>query len=905
MKKVFILFSMMCSLVTFLNDKIDVSAKNSLAEHSSLNSNALAYDVIIENKIVDYNNEIYISFILNDETTNYAVSLINASFIPLERIIEQDETINVYVTNNHEPGEHTFDINVQDENNLSFTQTIYIYSDGVRDCVSTSCMEESKDIYFCNFIATQEELVILGRKEEQKEMTYTTNYYNTMKKYEDFIYKNGDISCVATRTIDNIDGKLKITGTIRWMDSSNNLQPLKNNYVHLYDNDILIDDCYGFTKTNDYGEFTFTINNSTWLENGGLDLFIMLYATNDATFITNFWTCYMYTSPIFNNVSDNSLMNYDIIIKPRTSNRANSFEISQMMYYSQKYVKEMSNVSLPTIEVIYPNASSGCYYQNLFRFLCMDQNAYDSWDVGMHEYGHYVDDYFNFSSLEGGEHWFNTDLAYEYNKEKGLKLAYSEALATYIGISAQLYFNLSSTGIPKVGDYSYDSYNGATCNGLNYGFGESDEGSIIGLLLTLADDVSSRNYDKVSLGYEELWKIIGSKKRANVSDLIGDIINKYPKLTNEIGLLLERYGFAPLNITSSNIFSTRNTGNTFSWNANMTHANTVSELNKYSLKFYSNDLKDSYQIDNIITTSYTLTISDLNNVLSLNGNTIYWQVIGYNTRNFLTGPYNSSLKQIAKPLATNICLDDNYSSSLNSGETIWYRFVVPKTGIYKFETTGSSDTYGELFTSIVADKTFINRLENGYNDDSGDGNNFKIEYNLEYKQVVYLRIRGFNYNKVDDFTLSVICTYHEHKFEYEPIDSRYHILECHCGEISGRKSGHILDGTYVDPIGNGRYKPCAYCGTAIDTWAGGIYPVLNNNKQEVYVKYENRIDCKEFSTMDNEIYYESTIINKIQYSLNGSYKTDNGTIVLVEKDLEAYLNDTLIFYNKENITKIK
>lgn len=906
MKKVFILFLMMLSLVPFINDKIDVSAKENSLKHSSVNnSNALSYDVIIEDKIVNFNSEIYISFVLNDEATNYAVSLINASFIPLERIIEQDETIDVYVSNNHEPGEHSFDINVQDENGLSFTQSIYIYSDGIRDCVSSSCIEESKDIYFCNFVATQEELVILGREEEPEGMIYTTTYHETMKKYEDFIYKNGDISCVATRIIDNIDGKLKITGTIQWLDSSNNLQPLKNNYVYLYDDDVIIDDYYGFTRTDEHGKFTFTINNSVWLENGGLDLFIMVYATNDASFVTNFWTYYMYTSPIFDNVSDNSLMDYDIIIEPGTSNRANSFEISQMMYYSQKYVKEMSDVSLPAIEVIYPNAASGCYYWAVPAFLCMDQGAYDSWDVGMHEYGHYVDDYFNFSPLVGGDHWFNTDLAYEYNKTKGLKLAYSEALATYIGISAQLYFNLSSAGIPTVGDYSYSSYNGATWNGLNAGFGESDEGSIFGFLLTLADDISGRSYDKISLGYEGLWEILDSEKRTNVSDLIEDIIDEYPELTNELGLLLERYGFAPRNITSSNSLDSRNTGNTFTWNANRTHTNTVSELNKYSLKFYSSDLKNSYQIDNITATSYTLTTSDLNNILSLNGNTIYWQVIGYNTRSFLTGPYNSSLKQISKPSFINIYLDNNYSSSLNAEESIWYRFVVPKTGTYEFKTTGSSDTYGELFTSIVADTTTLNRLENGYDDDSGDGYNFNIEYELEYKQVVYLRVRGFNYNAVDNFTLSVVCTHHEHEFEYEPIDSQYHILECHCGETSGSQSRHVIDGTYIDPIGNGRFKPCAHCGAAIDTWAGGIYPVLINNNQVVYVMYENRIDDNEISTMNIENHYESMSINCTQYTSNGSYKMDDGTIILVEEDLEAYLDGTLIFYDNGYISQIE
>lgn len=378
MKKAFTLFLLMFALFPLFNGESYVSAKEYNEKYYSVNaSNSLAYDVVIEDPIVEYNNEIYISFVLNNESTNYAVSLINASFMPLERIIEQDESIDVYVSNNHDAGEHSFDISVQDQNGLSFTQTIYIYSDGVRDCVSSSCIEESKDIYFCNFMATEEELYILGRLEDAEITTYTTTYHETLKKYEDFIYKNGDISCVATREIDDVDGKLKITGKIQWRDYYNNLQPLKNNFVYLYDDDVLIDDFYGSVKTDDYGEFTFLIDNDTWLENGGLDLFITVYAKNDATKVTNNIWSYTYTSPVFNDVSDNSLMNYDLIIETGTSNRANSFEISQMMYYSQEYVKEMSETTIPSINVIYPNSSSVCYY-NWFGYICMDQGAYYS-----------------------------------------------------------------------------------------------------------------------------------------------------------------------------------------------------------------------------------------------------------------------------------------------------------------------------------------------------------------------------------------------------------------------------------------------------------------------------------------------------------------------------------------------
>ena len=40
-------------------------------------------------------------------------------------------------------------------------------------------------------------------------------------------------------------------------------------------------------------------------------------------------------------------------------------------------------------------------------------------------------------------------------------------------------------------------------------------------------------------------------------------------------------------------------------------------------------------------------------------------------------------------------------------------------------------------------------------------------------------------------------------------------------------------------------------------------------------------------------------INKV--SVNGSYILHDGTIMLVEEDVEAYLNDTLVFYDRDKL----
>ena len=44
-----------------------------------------------------------------------------------------------------------------------------------------------------------------------------------------------------------------------------------------------------------------------------------------------------------------------------------------------------------------------------------------------------------------------------------------------------------------------------------------------------------------------------------------------------------------------------------------------------------------------------------------------------------------------------------------------------------------------------------------------------------------------------------------------------------------------------------------------------------------------------------------SIMSITKYSVNGSYILPNGIIVLVEEDVEAYLNGTLVFYDKDNL----
>ena len=110
-------------------------------------------------------------------------------------------------------------------------------------------------------------------------------------------------------------------------------------------------------------------------------------------------------------------------------------------------------------------------------------------------------------------------------------------------------------------------------------------------------------------------------------------------------------------------------------------------------------------------------------------------------------------------------------------------------------------------------------------DDSGDGNNFKIQCDLEYNQAVYIRVRDYSYGAIDGFSLHINCTSHECEFVYTPQGINYHILKCHCGCISGTQTRHTLDPDSLTVIDGLSYKKCRFCKALVISNSSGFIPV--------------------------------------------------------------------------------
>ena len=105
---------------------------------------------------------------------------------------------------------------------------------------------------------------------------------------------------------------------------------------------------------------------------------------------------------------------------------------------------------------------------------------------------------------------------------------------------------------------------------------------------------------------------------------------------------------------------------------------------------------------------------------------------------------------------------------------------------------------------------------------------------------------------------------HEHTIDdYIYYSETHHQEACACGYGGGDLNPHVAK-TSGALIGKGY---CIYCGAYLDLYNNGFPSIMSITK----------------------------------YSINGSYILPNGIIVLVDEDIEAYENGTLVFYDKDNL----
>lgn len=189
---------------------------------------------------------------------------------------------------------------------------------------------------------------------------------------------------------------------------------------------------------------------------------------------------------------------------------------------------------------------------------------------------------------------------------------------------------------------------------------------------------------------------------------------------------------------------------------------------------------------------------------------------------------------------------------LNQHQLKWYKLQINGNNKnYEIYTTSEYDTcialYDEKFNYINSD------------DDTGEGNNASLSINLSDYDYVYIMVRMYSDTTIGTINFTIARS-HSHSYidSYRPHNETQHRAYCECGDFI--LQGHIVSSTAAGEV----TSTCILCNAIVEMG----FVVTNNNS--------------------------------ICLSENGSYILPNGIIVIVDADIEALMNGTLIF-NKENL----
>lgn len=659
-----------------------------------------------------------------------------------------------------------------------------------------------------------------------------------------------------------------VQGTFSWFDDDGNSHPLQFNRIELWDKEPIGETMLAVTYTDVNGFYRFGFNNAddfTDFENGGYDIFVRLipmcentrvYKGNgssyqeDLGYYENIPTGTEYEiSKTYYMVKDTEKKPEDFWVK-YDFEFAQALQISQAAIFAAKYVKEMSGRNIASASIRYPHNESltGCFYnRNDSTIYLINSNdnknlkSYAAWDTIMHEYGHHVQQEFEICNNPGGTHLFENRMGDHYKnhftsgvfhvycecswrdfsenecKLQGNRIAWGEGWPTYFSIVAQQYFSANLINIKTVGDSKYTDYKGTNYSLTNsFRLGDDCELTVQSILYEMYDNSHDDvDQDALGLGHRVMWNMTtGSKaKTFQEFDLYFRANYNDKSRLKYYGRILGYYNLAPSLVTASPISTV---SPTFSWSWNPSTPSIFFNDTSYELNFYDSNYNWIGKTERTASTSLSPG-EDLWTRVINSGYMFHVSVTRYEN-NSPTSCYEGEWRSYSKPYATQMSLSDKYTKELASGECYWFVFSAPQNATYIFETTGSMDTYGELFSQMVSGRT--NDCLITSDDDSGEGNNFKITYLMNKGDVVYLRVRGYNWDRAGEFTLSMSSLDHVHQYNcsYTYLNDMYHIASCSCGKS-------IQEGHYYQSERLG--KRCKYCKHYTENPVISPEPLLN------------------------------------------------------------------------------
>ena len=396
---------------------------------------------------------------------------------------------------------------------------------------------------------------------------YAPTAFDAEKRFGEFVYGTQDITTTrsVTRPI-GYNGSVTLRLHANWLDKNGASHPLAG----MYANFLTPADCsfastsyYAVTDTN--GVLEVVVPRNVAVNYCLNEVQFRIASVNRATYVedyllNNYPYCYSLKSSVMQGanylaLSTYSYVDYYVTVRPNKSDRAAAYEICQAQGLPYDYVKDFAYAVNP-LRTVYPAPHTEYHDWPWYDYVSyVQQEDARSWDVLNHEYAHYIDDMLSLCYLFGytaprRPHGVHENLANKYGDEIGKRLAFSEGLATYIGIASQLYFkeNNPNANITGVGDEVYeDSYRGLTVDYGAYAPGatgnniiqiEAIESAITSTMLKFLDD-GDRYRDRIAWGHQEMWNFIRNGGCNTLNDFIAEALLYKAGETKYINYILD------------------------------------------------------------------------------------------------------------------------------------------------------------------------------------------------------------------------------------------------------------------------------------------------------------------------------------------------------------------------------
>lgn len=209
---------------------------------------------------------------------------------------------------------------------------------------------------------------------------------------------------------------------------------------------------------------------------------------------------------------------------------------------------------------------------------------------------------------------------------------------------------------------------------------------------------------------------------------------------------------------------------------------------------------------------------------------------------------------------TEISLETNRTSTYYLESHPTAKIVIPYSQTFTFSATGAGNKvdavlYDSNMNPISISKTWTN-------------NQWTVNFTKELSAGTYYLSTYYTGTGNHDIDVTIS---HTHAFTgYARYSDQYHVGRCVCGATNGDRSVHVFMASQEEA--GDRFYTCISCGALVDTGTGGPGMIIHN-------------------------------VQKV--SVNGSYILSNGFVFLVDEDVEAYFDGTLVFYDPDDLPQVE